>query len=603
MTRCPTYMVLLFSLLVALAGKANTPTPSEFFGAQTLSSTSSGFLFNDVTMSLPLDSSSIFDESPTTENWGGGWKKNLLLGFFYDAEFPFVYSLEIGGWLYINGLSELGYHFWSYPDSSWAFTSSELYPYFFVFSGEQSGNWVSSITLTERPQPAAEGYADATIVWSGSLPRSRTIHTSFHNNRDQSDGANYSSSIWSSEDHIYVALNARNELSGSASELLLTEVAQLCVASGMELARERIHDDIWDYSPRDTWGGHSGTPLAVDSDGYVYARRSGHLPGPVAATRTTTPEDLSTFETLAEPTLAGEPYIHSYRRFFRDPEGRVWLWTRSRWGAWSEGYGILRRFDPNEGNFVNVAGPGETPTQFTHGAPSYSWHMDWDSQGRIWGVSSNFRPGELGFHYPNRGTATAGWSEDHGATWTNFDGVAISGVGTPSGHGHVAPFSLDSGTFVFPKDYFMVQVAVAYGDRPVFVAGWVGPEGDRRLYHEQMRIWVKQYDPDSGNWASRRLNVARHADAVLALPDGGLAITSALQTNSRRHLFVTFPGEDFLDVWYAWDLDTFNRTFGYFDPNAPAAHGVIRILSIQHMDFGYGTEIIETPLPRGPKSR
>ncbi len=99
------------------------------------------FYIDDVVVSDPRDPISIFEDSPGTENVGGGWKWNML-GLLYDAEFPFVYSVGIGGWLYVHGFSELGYYFWSYPDARWAYTASEFYPYYIVLTGDEAGTWV-----------------------------------------------------------------------------------------------------------------------------------------------------------------------------------------------------------------------------------------------------------------------------------------------------------------------------------------------------------------------------------------------------------------------------------------------------------------------------
>ncbi len=99
----------------------------------------------DIGTDTPPAYSSIFDDSEYTQDLGEGWKWNAL-GHLYDAFFPHVYSFGVGDWLFIIGESEEAYYFWALTHGYWAYTGAELYPYYLILTGEDSGTWIEVTT-------------------------------------------------------------------------------------------------------------------------------------------------------------------------------------------------------------------------------------------------------------------------------------------------------------------------------------------------------------------------------------------------------------------------------------------------------------------------
>ena len=96
---------------------------------------------DDLKVTHTGDPISVFAESNFTEDFGGGWKWNMM-GYFWDTEFPYVYSIGMMDWLYVAGFTEKAYYFWSYKGEFWAFTGHEYYPYYYIMTGDRTGEWV-----------------------------------------------------------------------------------------------------------------------------------------------------------------------------------------------------------------------------------------------------------------------------------------------------------------------------------------------------------------------------------------------------------------------------------------------------------------------------
>lgn len=97
---------------------------------------------DNVTVTHTGNPLSVMQNSSFTENLGSGWKQNQL-GFFHDAQFPWVYSISLESWIYMVGFTEWeGFFFWVHDGNYWAYSRAEMYPHFAILTGENAGRWV-----------------------------------------------------------------------------------------------------------------------------------------------------------------------------------------------------------------------------------------------------------------------------------------------------------------------------------------------------------------------------------------------------------------------------------------------------------------------------
>ena len=442
-----------------------------------------------------------------------------------------------------------------------------------LFTLTSSG--LAPIVITRQTTPITlpeAGDVDATVHNHGSVSVSQSYALSFDGDRDKSDGAGYYTSVWSYGDHVYVGMNATN----TANSQFLSDVARYSKTTGAELERVRL--DTTGADTDDGRTGHSAVSLGIDGQGHIYGRRAGHgQHSGMQLRRTSSSGNLGTFQTVSEPSRPDGPWRDNYRRFFRSPDGSMWLWTRSYGtGHFPESRGLLWRYDASTNALVNVVGSGATPLQIRSETRTFNWHMTWTNSNVMWGISSVLASGTSGF--PVASDATAGKSSDGGQTWSNLAGNSIT-----------LPFDHETGTSVFPNKHHRPIVVTGINNIPVFISPWSGPSNET-----DMSLWVRAYNPETNEFIGRRLDTAwasSREHTAIGMPDGGIVIGSRHPSNGRTQLYVTRPGPDWLNVWDRYELSTWNDGYVYFDPDC-GTDNVIRVLVVEK--DGQGAKLLDT---------
>lgn len=130
------YMAVSGETPVTLSSIPGDITAAGFYGDINESSITRYRIDNFTVGTSDLFMEPAYFKGPHTLHLTAGFRYNPL-GFFYDAEYPYVYMFDREDWIWVHPLSEDpedSYIFYSYDDQSWYWTGNDVYPDIHTFS-------------------------------------------------------------------------------------------------------------------------------------------------------------------------------------------------------------------------------------------------------------------------------------------------------------------------------------------------------------------------------------------------------------------------------------------------------------------------------------
>lgn len=303
------------------------------------------------------------------------------------------------------------------------------------------------------------------------------IDTPYDGDHVQEYAGSLYTSIWSTNDHIYVAAPV------TISTVEQSRVAKLTKA-GVEVADVQLAARSHDNDP-----GHRGASVAVTSDGTVVTHAARHQQA-WDGDYSTTPGDLSTLTSVTTPFEAD--IRCSYVHFMRNPHnGDLYCSYRGNrtggTGQTVEQVGVVAKWNASTDEWDKIAEiEGVTRT-------SYTAQLAFTSTGTIYATVSthDFGPG---FPWSTAGVVK---TTDGGTTWTDLDGNACSN-----------PIRYDEGTAAFPtgdaETVFGTELIVTDSDELIAVGQWNSDDDDNRS------LWMAKWNGSSFD----RTRLAQHFNNV-----------------------------------------------------------------------------------------
>lgn len=416
---------------------------------------------------------------------------------------------------------------------------------------------------------------DVVFIEEGNAPAVARHPTSWDGTRGPNNAENLYTPIASQGDYIYLAENTWAP--GSGDGLLVGGVAQIDKDLHHQIDRRPLGQQSWDGPG---FAGHSSGAVGVTGDGQVLARRGGHTTA-LSMYREVTPGLLSSIAQLV-PDPAGADTRADYRRFWRAPDGRVWLYVRGNDRSNAE----LYIWDPIGDELIRQGAPFADWGTST-GAYAVNLCWDPDTPTTMYAAISINRTQPSGFPDHYIGVVK---SVDNGASWTDMDDNALT---LPLA---ITDITRVAGSLSVTTEWVTQspQIAVDPDGNPILAFGWRQPGEDLSLATYTARWngtgwdYVRIY-PELGDgsdvlaeWNAGKLlpQLVRADDLlVLVMTEVGEGVTQ------RLVVLVQYPDDD-PEEWHRWVLWPDNLYTGaYIDPWSLIDDHLLRIYPVTNGDL------------------
>lgn len=424
---------------------------------------------------------------------------------------------------------------------------------------------------------------DATFIDEGTAPGIRKFPTPWDGTRGPNDAEGYYTPLASRGAYVYLAENtwAANVLSG--------HVAQLTKDGYTLVDSQDTGTQSWVPGSGVAVAGHASASVGVEGGGRVLTRRGGHAEA-LDARYEATPGTLASISNLAAPS--GADVRADYRRFWRAPDGTLWLYTRG-----NDGKGELYRWDEGTEALVRTGAPF---SDYGAGTGSYAANLTFDPvTGDIYAVTEALLTATSGFPGNFIGCVR---STDNGASWEQLDGTPIT-----------LPLDLVNQTVVAggttADEVVAAQITLDANGNPFIIFGWENDaEGDTFLATWTARWngagwdFVRLYaaigdgtDP-LGQWQNSKIIpqiTTIDGTMIIVMKEVGVGVTQRLVA------LIQYPADP-PTTWRRWVLHPDDLYTGaYIDQWSLPDDGFLRIYPVTSgdlVDYDQTSEIWELPI-------